>query len=316
VAAAEPYPGLGRPATPAELRAWDTDVRPDFAGLPPGAGSVAAGQQIWDARCASCHGTFGESNQVFAPIVGGTKPQDVKTGRVAALRSAGEQRTTLMKLATVSTLWDYIRRAMPWEQPSSLTDDEVYAVTAYILHLGDLVPADFVLSDRNMAEIQARLPNRNGMTRAHGLWDVRGTPDVTGTACMTDCGPEPRVASAFPESARGSHGNLAEQQRLVGPTRGVAVVAAVPEATRADAPELVARLACGACHRIDTRLVGPSFREIAARYAGQPAAHGRLASIVRQGGVGTWGAVPMPPQPQVPEDDARQIAEWILAGAR
>src|SRR6185503_21261029 len=90
------FPGIGRPATPAEIRAWDTDVRPDFTGLPPGSGSVARGQELWEARCASCHGVFGESNQVFAPIIGGTTADDIRRGRVAALTRAGEQRTTIM----------------------------------------------------------------------------------------------------------------------------------------------------------------------------------------------------------------------------
>src|SRR5437868_14134062 len=79
------FPGVGRPATPAEIAAWDIDVRPDFKGLPPGSGSVAEGQKVWDAKCASCHGTFGESNEVFTPLVGGPTTPDVKTGRVAAL---------------------------------------------------------------------------------------------------------------------------------------------------------------------------------------------------------------------------------------
>src|SRR5438552_17062190 len=88
------YPGVGRPATPAEIAAWDIDVRPDFKGLPPGSGSVAEGQKVWDAKCASCHSTFGESNEVFTPLVGGTTAQDVKTGRVAALTKPDVARTT------------------------------------------------------------------------------------------------------------------------------------------------------------------------------------------------------------------------------
>src|SRR5205809_4047834 len=79
------FPGVGRPATPAEIKAWDIDVRPDFAGLPPGSGSVADGQKLWESRCATCHGTFGESNEVFPPIVGGTTAEDVKAGRVKSL---------------------------------------------------------------------------------------------------------------------------------------------------------------------------------------------------------------------------------------
>src|SRR5512139_3665357 len=162
-------PGLGRIATPAEVKAWDIDVRPDFTGLPKGKGSVERGMEVWEGKCASCHGTFGESNEVFAPIVGGTTKEDMKTGRVKGL-VAGEGRTTLMKVATVSTLWDYINRAMPWNAPKSLTTEEVYSVTAYLLNLGRIVPDDFVLSDRNIAEVQKRMPNRNGMATAHAMW--------------------------------------------------------------------------------------------------------------------------------------------------
>src|SRR5688572_17784187 len=115
--AAGPYGSVGRAATPAEIRAWDIEVRPDFTGLPKGAGSVAQGQVLWDAQCASCHGTFGESNEFFNPIIGGTTPEDVKTGIVKSLTTSELQRTTMMKLSSLATLWDYIRRAMPWTAP-------------------------------------------------------------------------------------------------------------------------------------------------------------------------------------------------------
>ena len=159
--AQDKFQGVGRAATPAEIRAWDIDVRPDFKGLPKGSGSVKRGEEVWEAKCASCHGTFGESNSVFFPIAGGTTQEDTRTGRVASLTKPGQARTTLMKLSQVSTLWDYINRAMPWNAPKSLTVEEVYATTAYILNLGDVVPEDFVLSDANIGEVQKRLPNRN-----------------------------------------------------------------------------------------------------------------------------------------------------------
>src|SRR5438477_799686 len=164
--AADRFPAVGRAATPAEIRAWDIDVRPDFKGLPAGSGSVATGEKVWDTRCASCHGTFGESNEGFTPLVGGTSRADIEKGRVEALRRADVTRTTLMKLASLSTLWDYVNRAMPWDAPKSLTTEEVYAVVAYMLHLGDILPADLVLSDGHLAQVQKLLPNRNGMTRA------------------------------------------------------------------------------------------------------------------------------------------------------
>ncbi|MFN3629156.1 MAG: c-type cytochrome, partial [Casimicrobiaceae bacterium] len=218
---AQKFSGLGRPATPAEIKAWDIDVRPDFAGLPPGKGSVAKGQQVWEAKCESCHGIFGESNEVFTPIVGGTTKADMKEGRVANLKNeAYPQRTTLMKLSELSTLWDYINRAMPWNAPKSLTTEEVYGVVAYILHLGDIVPADFVLSNENIREVQKTLPNRNGTVFFPGMWSVDGKPDVQGSACMTDCKTEVKITSQLPDFARNAHGQLAEQMRLIGPFRG------------------------------------------------------------------------------------------------
>jgi cytochrome c len=328
------FPGVGRSATPAEVKAWDIDVRPDFAGLPRGSGSVARGQDVWDARCASCHGTFGESNQVFPPLVGGTTARDMATGRTAALADPAEQRTTLMKLPTVSTLWDYVNRAMPWDNPKTLSVEDVYAVVAYLLHLGDIVPADFVLSDANIADVQARLPNRHGMTDRHGLWNVAGAPDVQGTACMNDC-PTGRITSQLPPQARQSHGDLMAQHRIVGPVRG-ADTTRPPLAGQAGEParEVIARAtatvkpattptgggmalatqhACVACHAVDQRLVGPSFREIARKYHGAgDATAAQLVAKMRSGGAGTWGPVPMPPQAHVAEADLHALARWIL----
>lgn len=325
----KPWSAIGRPATATEIRAWDIDVRPDFKGLPPGSGSVEQGQEVWEAKCASCHGTFGESNEVFAPIVGGTSAEDMRTGRVSAFVKGGvPQRTTLMKLSQISTLWDYIRRAMPWNAPKSLTVDEVYAVTAYILNLGDIVPADFVLSGRNIAEVQARLPNRDGMVRFDGLWSVRGKPDVQGDACMHDCPVSAEVRSALPEFARNAHGNLAGQNRLIGPVRGAdttqpalreppapgalrAAAAAVAPDAKAPA-DLARESGCLACHAVAGRLVGPAFRDVAARYAGQADAAGRLARRVREGSQGAWGSMPMPPNPGVAESDLGVIVKWVL----
>jgi cytochrome c len=327
--AAHAASGVGRPATAAELAAWDIDVRPDLVGLPRGSGSVARGQELWDARCASCHGTFGESNEVFTPLVGGTTADDVRRGRVAALRDGSHpQRTTLMKVPTVSTLFDYVRRAMPWDAPRSLSADDTYAVVAYMLHLGDLVAADFVLDQDTIREVQERMPNRNGMTRAHGLWDVHGTPDVRSPACMKDCGPAPRVASELPAFARNSHGNLADQNRAFGPVRGadttrppgarpgaVAPAAAPPPAADGGRLALARASGCLGCHDVGAKRVGPSFREMASRYGSDAGARARLASRVRGGSQGAWGPVPMPPQPHLPEQDLQELLDWVLEGA-
>ena len=326
-------PGLGRVATPDEVKAWDIDVRPDFAGLPKGAGSVAKGMAVWEGKCASCHGVFGESNDVFSPIVGGTTADDIRTGRVKGLVD-GEGRTTLMKLSSLSTLWDYINRAMPWNAPKSLSVEEVYAVTAYILHLGDIVPDHFVLSDRNIRDVQQRLPNRNGKTGAHGLWLPAGKPDVQAAACMKNCAvDEARVASYLPSHARDAHGNLVEQNRPVGPVRGIDVTlppgtrpvvrvpalvatAAVAAPAGGSALELAKVQACTACHGINAKVVGPGFAEIAARYHGRADAEAYLADKIRAGGNGVWGAVPMPPQAHLNDDEVLSLARWIAGGAK
>lgn len=222
MAQADKYPRIGRAATSAEIAAWDIDVRADFKGLPPGSGTVAAGEKIWIAKCVSCHGEFGESPAVFPPLIGGTTKADIERGRVAGLTAATENaKTTMMKLATVSTLWDYIYRAMPFDAPKSLRPDEVYAVTAFLLNLADVVPADFTLSDRSMADAQARMPNRLGNTMQHGMLDVKGKPDVSGDGCMSNCPVNPASLTVLPPSVNGLNGNLAEQNRSYGSIRGI-----------------------------------------------------------------------------------------------
>ncbi|WP_316151818.1 c-type cytochrome [Cupriavidus sp. BIC8F] len=309
---------LGRTATPAEVAAWDIDVRPDFQGLPRGSGTVAQGQRVWDGKCASCHGDFGESNEVFSPLVGGTTAEDIRRGRVDGMTGNQPYRTTLMKVSTVSTLWDYIHRAMPWNAPKSLSVSDVYAVTAYMLHLGEIVPADFTLSDANIAEVQRRMPNRDGMTTGHGLWPGRGRPDTRNTACMKDCAGKVVIASSIPDYARDAHGELAQQQRAFGPVRGVTAGNAAPKSAASASSEpaapgarLTGQYQCMACHAMDRKLVGPSFVDIAGKYKGQDA-HAALARKVKAGGQGAWGSVPMPPQPQIPDSDVQAMVGWIL----
>jgi mono/diheme cytochrome c family protein len=163
---------VGRTAKPAEVTAWDIDVRPDFKGLPAGQGSVKRGEQVWEAQCASCHGTFGESNDVFTPLTGATTAKDIASGRVASLMPGANatHRTTIMKASQLSSLWDYINRAMPWTAPKSLSADDVYAVVAYLLNLSNVVPATSRCPRPTWPTFKRRMPNRNGITYAHGMW--------------------------------------------------------------------------------------------------------------------------------------------------
>jgi cytochrome c len=317
---------LGRPATDGEVAAWDIDVRPDFVGLPSGSGDVWEGEEIWLAQCASCHGDFGDSNEIFAPLVlGNITEEDIATGRVASLTDPAVTRTTLMKVPTLSTLWDYIYRAMPWNAPKTLSPDEVYGLVAYLLNLGYLVEDDFVLSDTNMAETQARMPNRNGMSLDHGMWSVSGLPDVSGSSCITDCDVAVTVISSLPAYAMNAHGNLAEQVRGWGPYPGLwtetvtdaepaQIARASDVAEVAMAPEAALSAGgCSGCHQMAGQLVGPGFDAIRARYAGQEHA-AYLRDKIVNGGAGVWGAMPMPPMPTMADDALQQIVAWLTSG--
>jgi len=311
---AAPAFGFGKPATAAEIRGWDIDVGPDGAGLPPGRGTVAQGQVIYDEKCAACHGTFGESTD-YMMLAGG----------VGTLGSDAPVRTTGSKLNHATTLFDYIRRAMPFAAPKSLTDDEVYALTAYVLNLNDLLPADAALDAASILRVQ--MPNRDGFTAAHGFSRKDGAPDTHNVACMTDCADAPRLASQIPAYARDSHGNLAEQTRPLAAVEGVdtsssgGVPPAAPgkvalPAAHASGADLARTLACTTCHGVSSRIVGPAFREVARKYAGDAGAEARLVAKVQQGGGGVWGTIPMPAQSQVRDADARSVVQWILGGAR
>jgi cytochrome c len=225
---------------------------------------------------------------------------------------------------------------MPWTAPKSLTTEEVYSVTAFLLNLANVVPENFTLSDKNIAEVQARMPNRNGMTTQHAMWpghEFGGVkaPDTANKLCMKDCTPEPKVASFLPDFARNAHGNLAEQNRLVGQQHGVdttkpetkagmpvvtapstAAAAAKPENAEAKAAiALLNKYSCTACHGVDKKVVGPGFNEIAKKHSGKV---DYLVGKIKAGGSGVWGPIPMPPQ-TLPDADAKKIAEWISKGA-
>lgn len=168
---AEPtgYYGYGEPATPEQIAGWNIDVRPDGKGLPPGSGSVSEGATIYQGRCASCHGTFGEGMGRFPVLSGGMQ----------SLTDDRPEKTIGSYWPYATTLWDYIHRAMPFYAPQSLTDDQVYAVVAYVLNLNNIVAADFVATQDNLAAVE--MPNAEGFVRP----DPR--PDTHNKACMENC---------------------------------------------------------------------------------------------------------------------------------
>jgi S-disulfanyl-L-cysteine oxidoreductase SoxD len=160
--------GIGHPATPAEIAGWNIDIDRDGHNLPSGNGTVGHGHEVFDARCAACHGAKGEGG-VGDKLVGGQ-------GTLASPRPV---KTVGSYWPYATTLFDYILRAMPQNAPESLSNDDVYAVSAYILNMNGLLPADATLDAKALSAI--KMPNRSMF-----VGDPR--PDVKNPDCMADCG--------------------------------------------------------------------------------------------------------------------------------
>ena len=205
--------GIGSPATASEIAGWDIDIRPDGKGLPAGSGSVEDGEMMYEEKCASCHGSFGE----------GVGRYPVLSGGEGTLTEERPDKTVGSFWPYASTLWDYIHRAMPFVQPQSMTDEEVYAITAYVLYLNDLVEDDFVLTADNLASIE--MPNKDGF-----FFDDR--PDTSNTACMKNC----KDPASVKITSEPSIATLQEEE-------SVAVVEVV-----AEGGEKVYQQACLMCH--------------------------------------------------------------------
>ncbi|HZP34606.1 MAG TPA: cytochrome c [Candidatus Acidoferrales bacterium] len=149
---AQQHPNLGRPLTPEEISKLDITVAPDGSGLPPGSGSVSQGAKVYTDKCQSCHGPKGQGG-----------PQDQLTGGVGTIASAKPVKTPVSYWPTATTIFDYVRRAMPLQSPESLTNDEVYAVTAYLLSVDAVIPQDAVLDAKSLPQV--KMPNRDGFVR-------------------------------------------------------------------------------------------------------------------------------------------------------
>ena len=152
LASAQQRPSLGRELTPDDVKKLDITVAPDGAGLPPGSGSVSAGAAIFMQKCQGCHGAQGSG-----------KPQDQLTGGVGTLASGKAVKTPVSYWSTATTIFDYIRRAMPITSPQSLTNDEAYALTAYLLSIDGVVPKDATLDAKSLPQV--KMPNRDGFVR-------------------------------------------------------------------------------------------------------------------------------------------------------
>jgi cytochrome c551/c552 len=286
---------LGRKATAAEIAGWNIDVRPDGKGLPEGQGSVSQGGTVYDADCASCHGSFGESNEYLA-----------LTGIKAKLNHA-------------TTLFDYINRAMPFPHPKSLTADQVYAVAAYVLNLNDIVPSDFVANKQTLPKV--KMPNAGALKPYPGMMSVHGKPDVHNTACMKNCEKVVKISGSLPAGfTKSLYGDIRDNFRgLETMNEQAPPKADLPGGTMAgktsaagEMPKMITASGCTACHALDHKILGPSFRDVAKKYQGNPGATKHLIHKIRNGGAGVWGSIPMPPHPDLSDADLSTMVQWIL----
>ena len=232
--------GLGQPATAEEIKGWDIDIRPDGKGLPVGRGNAVDGEGMFIQKCASCHGEFAEGAGRYPVLAGG----------IDSLDTHDPVKTVGSYWPYATTAFDYIRRAMPFGHAQSLSNDEVYAMTAYILYSNDVIEEDFELNQNTLALVE--MPNRNGFIKDDRP-DVpmvepcmknclSKNPVVTGKARQVNVTPDEEVVSVT-----SSHSNSFDAGR------GKAIFSQ-----------------CIACHSInkDENKIGPSLHAIFGRKAG------------------------------------------------
>jgi cytochrome c len=244
---------IGAPASAQEIAGWDIDIRPDGMGLPVGSGNALDGEESYEMFCASCHGVFGEGEGRWPVLTGGE-------GTLADDRPV---KTVGSYWPYASTLFDYIRRAMPFTAPLSLDDQQVYDITAYVLYMNDIIEDDFELSHENLAQI--KMPNEDGFY-------IDDRPDVSNPRCMVDCAdPEKMMLQSslagvtpighFVEGADAPAASHSDQHDLEASKEaerkasitGVEIAVPVAKETSAMSAAAIAgeatyQAACGVCH--------------------------------------------------------------------
>ena len=245
--------GLGRAATNNEVSAWDIDIRPDGKGLPVGSGSVIIGEELYTDNCSSCHGDFGEGIDRWPELAGGFDTLD----------SEDPVKTVGSYWPYLSTVWDYVHRAMPFGNAQSLNNDEVYAITAYILYLNDLVDEDFELSNVNFEEIN--LPNEENF-----YLDNRENLENTtyNNRCMQNCKKVAMITKravvldVTPEEDMTENNNLDKNDNIQ--------IASFDPNLVKEGEKVFKK--CKACHRIGLNAkngTGPHLNNIFGRVAGE-----------------------------------------------
>jgi cytochrome c2 len=274
--------GIGRAAMPEEVAAWNTDIRPDGMGLPVGSGDVLTGEDIYVENCSVCHGDFGEAVGRWPVLAGGDGTLEYKD----PVKTVGSYWPYL------STVFDYVNRAMPFGHAASLSDDETYALTAYILYLNDLVDDDFTLSNENFTEVS--MPNVDNFIdddRAETEFPIfmaeacmencKDSVEITMHASVVDVTPEETAAKANEAAAEAA---AVEAPAAEPVTEAAAEPAAEPKPAAEPAPVVVAAAdpaliadgekafrQCKSCHMVGEgaqNRVGPELNAIMGRTVG------------------------------------------------
>ncbi len=255
-AAERAYEGIGRTPTPEEIKSWDIDVRPDGQGAPAGHGTAPEGERVYLVKCASCHGEFGEGGGRYPVLIGGHE----------TLKDMRPEKTIGSYWPYASTVFDYVKRAMPFGDAQSLTDDEVYALTAYLLFMNDVINEDFEVTQDTIGTI--KMPNE-----ANFFMDPRPDAQPGGPPCMQDCKDEikvvgrARVLDVTPETGGDDKPDMGEGSAQAQAQASPAEVAAVPAGDPAAGRSVFNK--CKACHVVDSpkNRVGPSLHGVFGRTA-------------------------------------------------
>jgi len=264
--------GLGREALAEEVAAWDTDIRPDGLGLPVGSGDVLSGEELFVEKCSMCHGEFGEAVGRWPVLAGGFGTMTHKD----PVKTIGSYWPYL------STVYDYVQRAMPFGQASSLTNDETYAIVSYLMYVNNLVDEDFVLSNENFTEV--RLENEDNFfmddrletefplfTQEACMTNCKETVEITMHASMLDVTPDSGVVRAAPvaEAAVEAEARAAEEaapaEEAAAPAEASGVDMALVEAGEGVFKK------CRACHQVGEGAVnrsGPQLNGVVGRTIG------------------------------------------------
>lgn len=266
--------GLGRTLSEAEVAAWDIDIRPDGTGLPKGSGTPEEGEAVYVEKCATCHGDFAEGAGRYPALMGGEGTLDTEE----PIKTIGSY------WPFASTVWDYVHRTMPFGNAQSLTDDETYALTAYLLHANRIIPYDHTLNQDNLADVT--MPNEGGFHRKERpefadleacMEDCKDSVEIIGRA--SDIGVTPEEESATPGGdiqAAEDSGEVGQQTQLAGDPQ---------------AGEQVFRQ-CSGCHTVEeggAHRMGPNLHGVVGREAGTAQGFSGYSSAMEESGV-VWDA--------------------------